>query len=322
MRGSEPKIRRTVWIRDTFPTLSDDWAHDEASQSDTSPRTDIRLETARVARIDSRQVLLTNINREPLYRDFPTHAKGESAVARYLIGTSGWSYPNWRGSVYPHQLSRSAWLAHYAGLFNAVELNATFYRLPYENMLRGWDRNTPPSFRFAVKAWRMLTHRQRLADCGELLASFHARLDVLGDKAEAVLYQLPPNFVADADLLHDFLTRLPSRRRAAFECRDPSWHDPAIYAVLERFNAAFVPFELGAQASPRVVTADFVYVRLHGRGKRYHGNYDEAALQDWADWLRRHVAAGRDAYVFFDNTAEADHAVRNAQRLARLLSAE
>ena len=186
-------------------------------------------------------------------------------------------------------------------------------------MLKGWAERTPAGFRFAVKAWRMLTHRQRLADCGEYLQAFYERLEVLGAKADPVLFQLPPRFPADPARLDGFLGALPAGRRAAFEFRDPSWHDEPVYEVLRRHGAAFVPFELAEQRAPRVATADFVYVRLHGREARYRGRYDEAALTDWADWLAGHMAEGRDAYCFFDNTDRADDAVRNAIELDAML---
>jgi uncharacterized protein YecE (DUF72 family) len=235
------------------------------------------------------------------------------------VGTSGWSYPNWVGPFYPEGLKRNEWLAHYAQHLSAVELNASFYRLPMANMLKGWHRRTPEDFVFSVKAWRMITHFRRLADCDEQVQAFYERIAPLADKAPLVLYQLPPKFQADPDRLDAFLNKLPERPRAAFEFRDESWFDDAVYAVLRRHNRAFVPFELAEQRSPAIATADFVYVRLHGREAKYRGRYSEEALQDWAAWLRGHVEAGRDAYVFFDNTDHEDDAVRDARRLRELL---
>lgn len=122
------------------------------------------------------------------------------------------------------------------------------------------------------------------------LAAFSTCLDLLGEKAPVVLVQLPPRFPADPDLLDGFLRRWPDGRRLAFEFRDPAWHTDAVFRVLRTHNAAFVPFELGDERAPAVATADFVYVRLHGREAKYRGRYDEAALGAWADWLRGHVA--------------------------------
>lgn len=240
-------------------------------------------------------------------------------MARYWIGTSGWSYANWRGPFYPRGSKARDWLAFYAQHLHSVEINTTFYRLPRAAMLAGWHTHTPADFLFAIKAWRAITHFKRLRECDAVLTSFLGAIAPLAEKAGPVLFQLPPRFARDAARLSDFLALLPRGRRFAFEFRDPSWHDDSVYDVLVEYNAAFCPFELAALACPRVVTADFVYVRLHGRTARYRGAYPQAALADWAEWLGKNMAAGRDVYVFFDNTDEADHAVRDALRLERLL---
>ncbi len=240
-------------------------------------------------------------------------------MAEFRIGTSGWSYPNWVGPFYPDKLKRNEWLAHYAQSFSTVELNASFYRPPMANMLKGWDKRTPNDFRFSVKAWRVITHYRRLAECEDNLRGFLDRLGPLSHKISTLLFQLPPNFEVDVERLDAFLSLLPEQPRAAFEFRDPSWHDDAVYDLLAKHNRAFVPFELAGETAPRAVTADFVYVRLHGREAKYRGQYSEAALDDWADWLAARLDEGRDAYVYFDNTDEADHAVRDAQRLSEKL---
>lgn len=240
-------------------------------------------------------------------------------MARHFVGTSGWSYPHWLGLVYPKGLKPGEWLAHYATLFNTVELNASFYRLPTAKTLEGWRARTPKDFVFALKAWRAITHYKRLNDCADALDAFFERTALLKAKRGPVLFQLPPKFPADPERLDAFLKLLPKRRRFAFEFRDPSWHRRDVYELLEGRNAAFVPFELGKFESSRIATADFVYVRLHGRKGRYRGDYSAAELKDWAAWLRAEMAQGRDAYVYFDNTDEADYAVRNARALDRLL---
>ena len=241
-------------------------------------------------------------------------------MAGHWIGTSGWSYDGWRGRFYPRVLRKTAWLGHYARSFNTVEINASFYHLPKPAALAGWVAQTPPDFRFAVKAWRAITHHRRLADCDDHLLFFYERLALLGPKAGPVLFQLPPRFGADVPRLADFLARLPEDRRHAFEFRDPSWHTDAVYALLADHNAAFVPFEMGPARSPRVTTADFVYVRLHGQRKRYRGDYGEAALADWARWLGERMDEGQDVHVYFDNTDEKDVAIRNALALDGMLS--
>ncbi len=242
-------------------------------------------------------------------------------MARFWVGTSGWSYANWRGSFYPAGLKPGDWLGYYAGILHSVELNASFYRLPQEKTLRAWVDKTPDGFLFSVKAWRAITHFRRLAGCREQLQAMLARLDLLGDKCGPILFQLPPRFAVDLPRLDAFLDQLPAERRYAFEFRDPFWHTAAVYDALARHNAAFCPFELAELTGPRIVTADFVYVRLHGHRVRYHGAYGEASLADWVEWLELRLTEGRDVYVYFDNTDEADHAVRDARRLEALLAA-
>ncbi len=231
------------------------------------------------------------------------------------IGTSGWSYANWQGSFYAPDLKRIDWLAHYAAHLRTVEINTSFYHLPRRTVLAGWRERTPADFQFAVKAWRAITHYRRLTDCAEPLGAFFERLRALREKCGPVLFQLPPRWHVDLERLSDFLALLPDGRRFAMEFRDPSWHCDAVYDLLHGRSVAFCPFELAELTAPRVVTADFTYVRLHGRGARYRGAYSDEALADWADWLAGNIVEGRDAHVFFDNTDEADHAVRDARRL-------
>ena len=242
-------------------------------------------------------------------------------MARAYVGTSGWSYDSWVGPFYPDKLPRNQWLAHYARHLSSVELNASFYRLPMPNMLNGWAKRTPEDFSFSVKAWQQLTHRKRLKDCGEHLRVFFARMQPLADRTAAVLFQLPPKMRLDVDRLEAFPHQLPAGTRAAFEFRDPRWHVPAVTDTLERHNAAFVPFELADQRAPALATADFVYLRLHGRAAKYRGRYGREQLQPWADWLNEHMKQGRDAFCFFDNTDKADDAVRDALMMRELLGA-
>ncbi len=240
-------------------------------------------------------------------------------MARAHVGTSGWAYGNWRGVFYPPGLRQGEWLAHYARFFDTVEVNASFYRLPTEKLIEGWCAHTPENFRFAVKAWRAITHFRRLEACEDLLADFFARIALFGDKLGPVLFQLPPRFAADPERLETFIAGLPEGHRYAFEFRDPSWHVEPVYAVLRAANAAFCPFDLAGLTGPRVVTADFVYVRLHGHERRYRGAYSEALLEDWAAWLGRCLEEGREAWLYFDNTDEEAHAVNDALRLKNLL---
>jgi uncharacterized protein YecE (DUF72 family) len=240
-------------------------------------------------------------------------------MAQAFVGTSGWSYDTWVGPFYPTDLKRNQWLAHYARHFGIVELNASFYRLPMQNMLKGWAKRTPGDFRFSVKVWQQITHKKRLQDCGELLRAMFERLEPLADRTASYLFQMPPKMPRDVERLETFLQQLPEGTRAAFEFRDPRWHVQEVYDALERHNAAFVPFELAEQRAPAIATADFVYLRLHGREDKYRGRYGRAQLEPWADWLKAHMQAGRDAFCFFDNTDQEDDAVQDAATLRELL---
>ncbi len=235
------------------------------------------------------------------------------------IGTAGWSYPSWRGPFYPRGLPAGRWLEHYAGRFDAVELNASFYRLPKRGQVAHWAAVTPPGFRFAVKAWRALTHLHRLEPRPDLLEAFLARIEPLGSKRGPVLFQCPPRFPADPALLDAFLAILPRGIRPAFEFRDPSWHGEEVLALLERRGAAFVTFELAALRSPRRVTGGLLYLRLHGHLQRYAGAYGPELLADWAAWIEAERARGAEAWVFLDNTDPAAAAVEDARTLRRLL---
>ena len=234
------------------------------------------------------------------------------------IGTSGWHYPHWRGPFYPVRLPAREWLGYYAARLSCVEINNSFYRRPAAADVRAWAGQTPADFRFAVKAWRGITHRRKLLDCAPLVADFLAPLRRLGRRLGPILFQLPPRWRCNPDRLRDFLAVLPRRGglRYAFEFRDPDWHREEVYALLARHNAAFCVFELGALRTQPVATADFVYVRLHGPAGAYAGCYPAPALRRWAERLRDWRAEGREVWLFFDND-EAGYAVMNAMSLAR-----
>jgi uncharacterized protein YecE (DUF72 family) len=255
-------------------------------------------------------------------------APGRDSISPYLpsdrpvrIGTSGWSYPNWRELFYPRGLKQADWLAFYARHFATVELNASFYRLPTPAMIQRWLAITPPSFAFSVKAWRAITHERRLADRQEQLATFLARIQPLSVRTAAILFQLPPRFPADPPLLASFLAGLPPDRHYAFEFRDASWWRDDVFKLLADKEASFVCFDLAGLRSPRLAIGPLVYVRLHGYEQRYQGSYPKAVLRDWANWLGAQRTAGRDALIYFDNTMVADHALHDAHMLGAMLGA-
>ena len=240
-------------------------------------------------------------------------------MPRAHIGTAGWSYGHWHGGVfYPEDLKRGAELEFYAGRFDTVEINSSFYHLPQEKTCRGWAERTPDRFLFAVKASRFITHRKRLDDVGEPLANLLARVRALGPKLGPLLFQLSPSFRVDVPRLHAFLRSLPRDLRATFEFRHQSWFCDEVYAALEEAGAAVTISDTPRYPCVVHTTADFVYVRLHGHERLYASNYTAEQLTEWAGHARPWLSDGRDVFVYFDNDAEG-HAPRNARELRGLV---
>lgn len=233
------------------------------------------------------------------------------------VGTCGWSYDHWDGPFYPEKLQADRRLRFYATRLSAVEIDATFYRLPSEQAVRTWRDEVPDGFVFAVKGSRFITHFRRLEGLGDSVDVFLERLSLLGDKLEVVLWQLPPGLERDDGLLDRFLTSLPGGVRHAVEFRHASWLAPGAFDVLRAHGCAHVQVSSDVMPENLTVTADFAYVRLHGTAS-YHGAYVEPALEPWRRFLLEQAAQGRDGYAFFNNDAEA-HAPADAQRLVAML---
>ena len=209
------------------------------------------------------------------------------------IGTSGYNYPEWKGSFYPEKLPASKMLPYYAARFTTVEINYTFYRLPTESIVANWAAATPQDFRLTLKAPKRITHDRRLRDCGVLLQSFCEVAGTLGPRLGVLLFQLGPSFKCDLGLFDAFLGDLPRAARAAFEFRHPSWLSDEVYARLRARNLALCIADSERQTTPVVVTADYGYFRLRDEG------YTSATIGQWADEIRRHQHAWTDTYVYF-----------------------
>jgi uncharacterized protein YecE (DUF72 family) len=221
------------------------------------------------------------------------------------VGTSGYSYPKWKGSFYPAKLPARQMLRHYGEHFGAVESNYTFRSLPSPSVLSAWVADVPAGFRFALKAPQRITHIKRLKDVAVPVARF---LEVAGElkrRLGPLLFQLPPNFKKDVSRLSDLLALLP-RRRAAMEFRHPSWFDDEVFGVLRKHGAALCIADADDLKVPFVATADWGYLRL----RRPH--YSDAKLKSWLKRMRDQ--GWRDAYVFFKHEDEA-----NGPRLAKRL---
>jgi uncharacterized protein YecE (DUF72 family) len=239
-------------------------------------------------------------------------------MPRLHIGTSGWSYAHWSGVFYPPDLRAQDRLVSYAGRLHSAEINAAFYRMPTEQAVAHWRDSVDAGFVFAVKASRFITHAKKLKDPADTVPGFIERMDGLGGRLGPILFQLPPRWRRDRERLAGFLAALDRRHRYAFELRDPDWHDDEILALLDGHDCAFCIYELDGFLSPLEITADFVYVRLHGPDGAYRGSYGDAALASWAGRIRCWQAQGLDVYCYFDND-EAGYAPRNAMTLQRML---
>ena len=211
---------------------------------------------------------------------------------RFLTGTSGFAFKEWKGNFYPGDIKDDAMLGYYSGQFPTVEINNTFYRLPKESVLEGWTTHVPEAFRFSIKASQRITHFGRLKpESASALEFLLKNTQVMGEKLGPILFQLPPNMKKDIERLRGFLALLPQGRRFTMEFRHESWFDDETFAALREHDVAMCVIEQPEFSSPFVSTSSWGYVRLH----RF--DYDAASLQAWADKLR--AQSWSDVFVYF-----------------------
>ena len=213
------------------------------------------------------------------------------------VGTSGYSYKEWKGTFYPEDLSEKQMLHYYGERFRAVEINNTFYRMPKASVLEAWAAEVPEDFKFVIKASQRITHMQRLKNADDSVSYLLRVAGVLRDRLGPLLFQLPPNLKKDLPRLREFLTLLPSERRSAFEFRHETWFDEEVLALLREHRAALCIAEAedGVEV-PFVSTADWGYLRLR------RPDYGEAELNTWVK--RVQDQNWRDAFVFFKHEEE------------------
>jgi uncharacterized protein YecE (DUF72 family) len=231
-----------------------------------------------------------------------------------LVGTSGYNYPEWKGSFYPSDLPAAKMLPFYASKFPSVEINYTFYRMPTPKLIAGWRAQVPAGFRFTLKAPKRITHDKRLraAEVSESVNGFLTAASELGPQLAALLFQLPPNFKKDAGLLREFLALLPPKTTAAFEFRNPSWLDEEIFETLRSRNIALCIADSEARETPLVHTADYAYFRLRDEG------YGDADIAMWTEAATRAASTARDVFVYFKHEDEGKGAAFGQQMLALL----
>ena len=240
------------------------------------------------------------------------------AKGKIYIGTSGWSYKHWKGTFYPDNLKDAEQFRYYQRYFDTVEINNSFYRLPAAETFSNWAKATPRDFVFSVKASRFITHMKKLNTDKNSIRIFFTRTTRLEKKLGPILFQLPPRWKVNTERFDRFARSLPKGIRYTFEFRDHTWYNHEVYTLLEKYNFAFCIYELEHHLSPLEVTADFVYIRLHGPGNKYQGSYPDKSLKKWAklclDWQKEE----RDVFVYFDNDQQA-YAAFNAQRLKEMV---
>lgn len=239
------------------------------------------------------------------------------------IGTSGWSYDHWNSVLYPPGTAVAKRLARYVQEFDTVELNASFYRWPKDSSFESWQRRLPDGFTMSVKAHRGLTHFRRLGAPEPWVERFERCWRALGDRREALLVQLHPQFAFDSDSaarVDRFLTLMPAWIPVAVEFRHPSWDDPDAYALLERHGAAYVVMSGAGLPCILRATSNLVYVRMHGPDERlYAGSYSDDDLRWWTDRIAEWQDLGHDVVVYFNNDGEGN-AVRNARSLKTMVA--
>ncbi len=232
-------------------------------------------------------------------------------MARFWIGTSGYSYKEWRGPFYPAEIAESEMLKYYSERLSSVEINYTFYRMPTVRTLQAWAKETPEHFMFALKAPRRITHDLRLRDAGDVLTYFVDTSKVLKHRLGAMLFQLPPFLKKDLPRLEDFLHQVPPGYRGAFEFRNATWFSDDVYECLRRFNMAMCISDREERSAPFEATADYGYFRLR------KPEYSEADLAEWAQRLSD-TPGWQDTFVYFKHEQEGRGAAL-ALRLQQLL---
>lgn len=210
-----------------------------------------------------------------------------------FVGTSGFQYAEWKGNFYPEDLPAAKMLPYYAERLSTTEINYTFHRIPSVKTIENWNKLTPSTFRFGLKAPQKITHFARLRDCADTLRFFYDVVSALGAKLGPILFQLPPNFKKDTFVLGDFVNSLPGGLRAAFEFRHESWFSDEVFETLKARNAALCIADTEKLETPKIATADYGYLRLRRE------DYARIDIERWADFAREQQDRWNDVFVYF-----------------------
>jgi uncharacterized protein YecE (DUF72 family) len=242
----------------------------------------------------------------------------EDGVKKVSVGTSGWTYRDWKGIFYPPELPQKEWFNFYKKHFDTVEINATFYRTPKEKIFEGWNRKGGEGFLFAVKMSRLLTHRKKLLSPQPLLDDLLEKYRILGDSLGPILIQLPPSLHFDPERLLAFLKLLPDDLLFAVEFRHKSWFRDETYEILDSNGIGFVSFHHPYLDCPKIATGKLIYLRFHGTEGLYRGRYPPSILKEWIQFILKNVEENRKAFVYFNNDFNAD-AIWDAIQLKKLI---
>ena len=231
-----------------------------------------------------------------------------------FVGTSGYSFKEWKGTFYPHKIKGAEMLPFYASHFNSVELNSTFYRLPRAETFQTWAQSVPDDFTFVVKASRRITHFSRLKNSEGASVEYLFRMaSYLGTKLGPVLFQCPPSFAKDADRLREFLASIPANHPAVFEFRHASWVDDEVAGILRDAGACWCiaeDEEDQIEEVPMTATTNWGYFRLHREV------YTKAQLELWVSRIQEMSDSWERVYLFFNHEAQG---VKHAKDMAQLL---
>ncbi|MGC9049092.1 MAG: DUF72 domain-containing protein [Patescibacteria group bacterium] len=250
---------------------------------------------------------------------------------KIFIGTSGWQYGHWQGIFYPENLPTKDWLNYYSQKFQTVEINSSFYHLPRKTTFENWAARVPEKFLFSIKVWRRITHFKKLKNIKKDLKVFFERVLALKEKLGPFLLQFPSNFQAKEEnikrlrqfgqfIREDLRLNLSKFTKCHFalEFRHQSWFNKKVYQILKKYNLALCWADTPYYPYEEIVTADYVYIRLHGHTELYASKYTKKQLKDYAKKIQKLIDQGKTVYVYFDNDAYG-HAIENVQELQRLI---
>jgi uncharacterized protein YecE (DUF72 family) len=252
-----------------------------------------------------------------MQQDIDPNSNSGNAV--YHIGTSGWTYDHWKGRFYPAELAKSKWFTHYCNSFSTVEINATFYRRFQDSVYNKWKGQVGSSFKYVLKAPRIITHRKFLVDAADDIHSFERSASLLDDKLGLILLQLAPRTKYDPGLLRETILSFNNPKRLAVEFRNKAWFTKEVYTLLKETGAVYCNADSPKTSLNDWITSDIAYIRLHGRNKWYSYNYSEKELNEIALLLKEFTLKGaRTFYIFFNNDYEG-YAPENALMLKEII---